>query len=162
MALATPNTNKPAIQRQTCPACKTRFRTTSAIKVYCTPACQKEATKKKRRVTRVDRALNSAFLYHLAYECERAGTLQILSFHTVESLVALYGVYRLKLKANQYGSTKDFEISHIAPVKGNDTLGLYCAENLVVSPTKLNRDHGTTYYSQGRSIHRSTLQPATA
>lgn len=146
------------VHRPRCKHCRKQFRTTSTVKVYCTTQCQRDATKKKRRVSRVSRATNSAFLYHLAYECERAGTLQILSFHSVESLVALYEVYKLKLKANRYGECKDFEISHIHPVKGHDNIGLYCAENLVVSPTQLNRDHSTQHFGGGRSIPRASLQ----
>lgn len=156
MTSATPDKNK-AIRQPTCPHCKKRFRTTSTKKTYCTTQCQKEATKKKRRVSRTDRATNSAFFYHLAYECERAGTLQILTGHTVQSLVALYDVYKLKLKANRYGETKDFEISHIHPVQGDNTIGLYHAPNLVVVPTKLNRTHATTHYGHGLSIKRSAL-----
>ncbi|MBN3964315.1 hypothetical protein IMW75_03320 [Pseudomonas gregormendelii] len=163
MTTATPTkTNKStkATHRPTCKHCKARFRTTSAVKVYCTTQCQKEATQKKRRVSRIDRATNSAFFYHLAYECERAGTLQILSFHSVESLVALYEVYKLKLKANKYGTTKDYEISHICPVRrDSDSIGLYHAENLVVVPTKLNRQHGTQHFGHGLSIAYSALQP---
>ncbi|OEC72678.1 hypothetical protein A7D21_17735 [Pseudomonas sp. AP19] len=93
----------------------------------------------------------------MAYECERAGTLQILTGHTVDSLVALHDVYKLKLKGNQYGQTKDFEISHIVPVQGHAFIGLYHAENLVVAPTHLNRAHGTKYYGHGLSISRSSL-----
>lgn len=154
---ATPQKNNQAVRRVTCPHCKKRFRTTSIKKMYCTPQCQKEATKKKRRVSRVDRAVNAAFFYHLAYECERAGTLQILAFHTIESLVALYEIYKLRLKANHYGATKDYAISHICPVQGEDTIGLFHPENLVVVPTKLNRDHGTTHYGHGLSINRNAL-----
>lgn len=146
-----------ATRRLTCPHCKKRFRTTSIKKAYCTPQCQKEATKKKRRVSRVDRAVNAAFFYHLAYECERAGTLQILAFHTIESLVQLYEIYKLRLKANRYGATKDYAISHICPVQGEDIIGLFHPANLVVVPTKLNRNHGTQHHGHGLSINRSAL-----
>ena len=157
MTTATPNKTK-ATRQPTCPACKKRFRTTSIKKIYCTPQCQKEATKKTRRVSRTNRATHSAFFFHLAYECERAGTLQILTGHTVESLVALYDVYKLKLKANRYGATKDFEISHIHPVQGDsDAIGLFHPTNLVVVPTKLNREHGTQHYGHGLSINRNAL-----
>lgn len=154
---ATPQKNNQAVRRLTCPHCKTRFRTTSIKKLYCTPQCQREATKKKRRVSRVDRAVNAAFFYHLAYECERAGTLQILAFHTVESLVQLYEIYKLRLKANRYGATKDYAISHIHPVQGESAIGLFHPANLVVVPTKLNRDHGTQHHGHGLSINRSAL-----
>ncbi|MBK5416703.1 hypothetical protein [Pseudomonas sp. TH31] len=103
------------------------------------------------------KATTSAFFYHLAYECERAGTLQILTGHTVDSLVALYGVYKLKLKANRYGETKDFAISHIHPVQGHNAIGLFHPDNLVVAPSTLNRDHGTKYWGHGLSINRNAL-----
>jgi hypothetical protein len=158
MTNATPATHK-AVRRPRCKHCQKQFRTTSAKKIYCTPQCQKEATKKKRRVSRTNRATHSAFFFHLAYECERAGTLQILTGHTVESLVALYDVYKLKLKANRYGETKDYEISHIHPVRSDsaETIGLFHPENLVVVPTKLNREHGTQHYGHGLSINRNAL-----
>lgn len=158
MTTATPNKTK-VTRQPTCPACKKRFRTTSIKKIYCTPQCQKEATKKKRRVSRTNRATHSAFFYHLAYECERAGTLQILTGHTVESLVALYDVYKLKLKANRYGETKEFEISHVHPVRSDsaETIGLFHPTNLVVVPTKLNRAHGAQHCGHGVSINRNAL-----
>ncbi|MGY1446248.1 hypothetical protein ACW582_03505 [Pseudomonas chlororaphis] len=157
MTTATPSKNK-ATRRPTCPHCKARFRTTSAVKVYCTSQCQKDATKKKRRISRVDRASGSAFFYHLAFECERAGTLQILTGHTVQSLVALYEVYKLRLKANKYGESKDFDISHIQPVQGHDSVGLYHPQNLVVAPAKLNRAHGVKHFGHGLSISRRDLK----
>jgi hypothetical protein len=158
MSKATPATHK-AVRRPRCKYCQKQFRTTSIKKIYCTPQCQKEATKKKRRVCRTNRATHSAFFYHLAYECERAGTLQILTGHTVESLVALYDVYKLKLKANRYGETKEFEISHIHPVRSDsaETIGLFHPTNLVVVPTKLNREHGTQHTGHGLSINRNAL-----
>lgn len=159
MTTAAPSktTTKAVYRRPTCPECKQRFRTKSATAIYCTRQCKQLAASTKRRTARLTKATNSAFLYHLAYECERAGTLQILTGHAVDSLVALHDVYKLKLKANQYGQTKDFEISHIAPVQGHAFIGLYHAENLVVAPTNLNRAHGTKYYGHGLSISRSAL-----
>ncbi|MBW4794309.1 hypothetical protein [Pseudomonas tolaasii] len=83
--------------------------------------------------------------------------MQILTGHTVDSLVALHDVYKLKLRANQYGQTKDFEISHITPVQGHAFIGLCHAKNLVVAPTQLNRAHGTKHCGGGLSISRSSL-----
>ncbi|MGY2165750.1 hypothetical protein HX799_01230 [Pseudomonas tolaasii] len=159
MTTAAPSktTTKAVYRRPTCPECKQRFRTKSATAIYCTRQCKQLAASTKRRTARLAKANNSAFLYHLAYECERAGTLQILTGHTVDSLVALHDVYKLKLRANQYGQTKDFEISHIAPVQGHTFIGVYHAENLVVAPTHLNRAHGTKHYGGGLSISRSAL-----
>lgn len=157
MTTATPSKTTKAVRRPRCKQCRKQFRTTSTVKVFCTTACQQHATKLQRRINRVDRAMHSAFFYHLGYECERAGTLQILTGHTVGSLVALHDVYKLKLKANQYGQTKGFEISHVIPVQGHAFIGLYHAENLVVAPTHLNRAHGTKHHGGGLSISRSSL-----
>lgn len=157
MKSATPEKTTKAVRRPRCKQCRKQFRTTSTVKVFCTPACQRQATKVKRHVNRVERATNSAFMYHVAFECERAGTLQILTGHTVQSLVDLHAVYLLKLKANQFGQTRDFEISHICPSRGHDCIGLYHAQNLVVAPAHLNRAHGAKHYGGGLSISRSAL-----
>lgn len=159
MTTAAPSktTTKAVVRRPTCKHCGTRFRTTSATAIYCTRQCKERAAANKKRTARLAKATNSAFLYHLAYECERAGTLQILTGHTVDSLVALHDAYKLKLKANQYGQTKGFEISHVIPVQGHAFIGLYHAENLVVAPTHFNRAHDTKHHGGGLSISRSSL-----
>lgn len=163
MTKAVPSKTKK--QRQpTCPHCKKRFRTTSAIKAYCNTACRQEATKLKRRVSYTYRATNSGFLYWIAGECERAGTLQILTGHTVESLVELHTVYKLSLKANRYGDITIsqpgfFEVSHICAVKAKHAIGLLHPANLVVAPQALNRAHGTKHYGHGLSISRVDLHP---
>ncbi|MBI6799330.1 hypothetical protein [Pseudomonas syringae] len=163
MTKAAPSKTKKQ-RHPTCPHCKKRFRTTSAIKAYCNTACQKEATKLKRRVSYTHRATNSGFFYWIAAECERAGTLQILACHTVESLVDLHTVYKLSLKANKYGDIKIsepgfFEVSHICAVKAKHTIGLLHPANLVVAPQALNRAHGTKHYGHGLSISRADLHP---
>lgn len=154
--VTTRNTSK-AERRPTCPHCSKRFRTRSAVKKFCTTECQKEATKLKRRISYEYRATNSAFFYHLAAEAERAGTLQIFQGHDADSLVELYKVYKLWLKANRYGDAKLFDISHICAVKGS-SLGLYHASNLVVTPSEMNRAHGTKHYGHGLSIPRIHLK----
>ncbi|MEQ7917649.1 hypothetical protein ABQX22_00520 [Xanthomonas sp. WHRI 1810A] len=163
MATATSRNNNKAIRRPRCKHCNKQFRTTSTVKRYCSALCQKEATKLKRRVSYTYRATSSAFFYHLAHEAERAGTLEIFTGHTAESLVDLHIVYKLWLKANQYGDIKStdpraFEISHIAPANGT-SLGLFHASNLVVAPKAMNRAHGTKNFGYGLSIPRSQLDP---
>lgn len=163
MATATPRISTKAIRRPRCKHCSKQFRTTSEVKKFCTPLCQKESTKLKRRVSYSHRASNSAFLYRLAHEAERAGTLEIFTGHTVESLIELHGVYKLWLKANQYGDIKSdnpkaFEISHIVSANGT-SLGLFHASNLVVSPKTMNRAHGRKHFGYGLSIPRSQLDP---
>jgi len=78
--------------------------------------------------------------------------------------VSLHAVYKLSLKANQYGDVKPdddrfFEISHICAVKAPQTMGLLHAQNLVVAPKGMNRSHGVKHYGFGLSIPRATLHP---
>lgn len=157
MKSVTPRKTAKPVRRPRCKHCGRQFRTVSTTAIYCDRSCKEKAAANKRRTGRLAKATNSAFLYHLAYEVERAGTLQILTGHTVESLVDLHAVYLLKLKANQYGQTRDFEISHICPSRGHDSIGLYHAQNLVVAPAHLNRAHGVKHYGAGLSIKRSAL-----
>jgi hypothetical protein len=94
----------------------------------------------------------------LAYEAERAGTLEIFTGHTVESLVALYELYKFKLRANRYGDTKEYEFSHICSVQGHATVGLFHPLNLVVAPKLMNRVHGVKHFGHGLSIDRKVLK----
>jgi hypothetical protein len=158
MNSATPATKTKAVRRPTCPQCRTRFRTTSTIKAYCNTACQKAASKQKRRINQMDRATNSAFMYVLAAECERAQTLQVLEGHDVASLTELYTVYKRYLRANEYGDTRDYAMSHVHPVRGQSAVGLFHAYNLVIAPSGMNRSHSTKYFGHGLSIPRAKLQ----
>jgi hypothetical protein len=140
--------------RPYCKHCSKRFRTTNTIKKYCSPSCQSQATSKKRRISQIDRAISSAFLYRLASECERAGTLEILRGHTAESLVELHRAYSYNLRVNDFGEANHYVLSHIAPVKGSGSLGLLRADNIVVTLAAMNNTHATTYYGFGASIPR--------
>lgn len=151
-----------AVRQPTCPQCRKRFRTTSTTKQYCSKPCQQAAVNTRRRISdtkRLDRASHSPFFYWLASECERAGSLCILTGHTLETLLELHAVYKTSLKANEYGDKKDFEISHISPVRSRSTLGLLHAQNLVVSPIAMNRAHGTKHHGYGMSIPRHEMLP---
>lgn len=158
MIKATPrNTNK-AIRRPTCSTCKTRFRTPSAKAQYCSRPCKDKAAALRKRVTHITNASESAFLYLLAAEVERAGTLQVLQGHTVASLTDLYALYKRHLRANEYGDSRAYAMSHIAPVKGQSAIGLFHADNLVIAPSSMNRFHGVKHFGHGLSITRAKLE----
>jgi hypothetical protein len=158
---------KPAKQRYSrrCenPACKKVFTTTSKVRKYHGPSCKTAVGNAKKRVKYVQRATNAAFFYHLAYEVQRAGTYQVLTGHTLESLFDLNSLYKTCLKYNNYGEPSEgatkYEMSHVAPVKGKNILGLYRADNLVIVPMGMNRAHGTKYYGGGAFINRSEINP---
>ncbi|WP_152974823.1 hypothetical protein [Pseudomonas sp. RIT-PI-q] len=159
MKPVTPTKPVKSQRRPTCGHCKERFRTTSATKSFCTPECQKAAKAIKRKSKNVNDASRSAFFYYLAKECKRAGTLLILHGHTPESLTELHAVYKQAFRVNQYGDVDHFQLSHIAAVKGKNTLGLLHAENLVISPTELNKAHGVKHYGSGKYISRTSINP---
>ncbi|MCQ3031824.1 hypothetical protein NLO88_14265 [Pseudomonas syringae] len=110
-------------------------------------------------VDRIEKARHSAPFYRLVQECKRAGTLEVLKGHTAQSLFEVIQLQALAFKCNQYGTARLFELSHIAPAQGQSQIGMYYADNLVLSPQKPNKAHGTTYYGHGRCIPRSACHP---
>lgn len=157
MATATPRITTKAIRRPRCKHCSKQFRTTSPKALYCSRLCKEKSAAIKKRVTYTARASNSAFMYLLASECERSGTLQILEGHDVASLTELYTLYKRYLCANEYGSTKAYALSHIAPVCGSTSVGTLHPSNLVIALSGMNRSHGVKHFGHGQSIPRVNL-----
>ncbi|WP_338807654.1 hypothetical protein V8U11_16020 [Pseudomonas chlororaphis] len=144
--------------RPYCKHCRKRFTAKTAKQIYCARTCKDKAVGNSRRVDPMEKAMKCAFFYYLAGECIRAGTLEILRGHTVETLSALHELYKANMRYNGYGDRNDYELSHIHPVKGSqDNIGLLFADNLVSAPKALNRSHGTKYFGHGASISRATL-----
>lgn len=158
-------TIKTAVKRQpTCPNCKKRFRTSSKTAKYCSTECRTNANNEARRVKYLFNATNSPFFQELARQAVRARTLLIYKGFTQEQLEALYDVYATCQKMNGYGLRKQhgeaqFEISHIAPVRGKSSVGLFRADNLVIAPMALNRAHSNKHFAGGASIPFADLSP---
>ncbi len=153
-----PATTKAAAKRQpTCPECKKRFRTMSRTKKFCSALCSQSFRNEARRVKYLFNATNSPFFQELARQAVRARTLLIYKDFSQDRLEALYDVYAACQKMNGYGLRKEygeaqFEISHIAPVRGKASVGLFRADNLVIAPMALNRAHGTKHFAGGASL----------
>ena len=160
-----PATTKAAVKRQpTCQLCKKRFRTSSETAKFCNASCRTSFNNKARHVKRISNASTSPFFYELARQAIRARTLQIYQSFDQQQLGALYDVYASCQRMNGYGLRKDhgeapFELSHIAPVRGEASIGLFSADNLVIAPMALNRSHGAKHYSGGASIPHADLLP---
>ncbi|MEN4749723.1 hypothetical protein ABEH28_08115 [Pseudomonas sp. Ps21-P2] len=165
MKQATPVTTKakkPKKKRYSrrCTKCSKVFTTPTATKKYCSVQCsRKTANSKRPKVDRIEKARHSAPFYRLVLECKRAGTLEVLKGHTAQSLLEVIQLQTLAFKCNQYGTVRLFELSHIAPVEGQRHIGMYYADNLVLSPKKPNKAHGTNYFGWGRRIARSDCHP---
>jgi hypothetical protein len=75
-------------------------------------------------------------------EIRRAGTIQILSGNTAESLLELFALTKQRTRFSGYEDGKPqrgYELSHIQPVKQKNRLGLLHPLNLVISPASFNR-----------------------
>lgn len=151
-------------RRPTCLQCKKRFRTRSKTAKFCNPSCRTTSHNIARHVKKIASASTSPFFYELARQAKRAGTIQIYHHFDQQQLEDLYDVYSSCQKMNGYGLRREhgedpFELSHIAPVRGKTSIGLFRADNLVIAPMSLNRSHGTNHYSGGASISRADLLP---
>lgn len=156
-----PASKKP-LRRPYCNYCKKRFTTTLKTAEYCNSSCKQAAAylrKNGRTDKRLDRATTSAFFHYLAGECKRASTLQVLQGHTLESLLALYAVYKFSIRANGIGSAERlYHICHIYPSAGQAAVGMLFADNLVVAPALANQRHGAKFVNgKGRCLPRSKL-----
>lgn len=162
--MMTVRTRITTVRRPTCPQCKKRFRTRSKTAKFCNTSCRTTSHNIARRVKQIAGASTSPFFYEIARQAIRARTIQIYHNFGQQQLEDLYDVYASCQKMNGYGLRKDygedsFELSHIAPVRGKTSIGLFRADNLVIAPMALNRSHGTNHYSGGASISRADLLP---
>lgn len=156
---------KPSIRRY-CKHCKVRFTTKLKTKLYCSDKCKAAATYQRKTNSvekRLFRAQGSAFFYWAAQQTIRANTLQILEGHTVESMVALYSLFKDSIKMNGTGSTERlYVLSHIyaaSPDSSSEGVGQLFADNLIIVPALDNQRHGNAFKEgTGRSIARSALK----
>jgi len=152
-----------AAKQITCsnPDCKKRFRTTDSRKIFCSTECKgRKQTASKRKEFTIPRS-NHFFLY-LAKEAKRAGTLAIFDtlVGSVDNLVDLYNVVKLRMTANVMSGKDSFHICHVAPIKHETVLGLLNAENLIVAPAYLNRRHSNNHSNKaGVFMYRTDILP---
>lgn len=143
-----------------CKECKTPILENSKQwknKKYCSTSCRKIASRKKLTVeARIKQGksllVQVPHIIYLIKECRRAGTVQILSNHNLESFTITMDFIKNKPKG-------DIEICHIAPVQaqGKNSIGLLHYENLFYGGSYQNRNFGNNYLSGGLKIKRSHL-----
>lgn len=151
--------HKNQLSEKICKHCGSHFQTKYKSKQYCSDKCQNDAkcsryykskktTQVKRYETKREKLLTMSFGRWILKECQRAETVQVLQGHTVESLIELVELFKRRSEASGYENGKPtgaFELSHIWPVKSKrqDKMGLLHPQNLVLSPARLNRLHGS-------------------
>lgn len=143
-----------AIQRvKKCTLCTTEFSTSQIKAKYC-PDCRprkaRNKTQSDRRFktaqNRIERLPQSEEWLWIARECRRAGTIEILQG---VDLLALFAVYKAKFKTYGYNpETKKskFHLCHIAPVGGEDSVGLLHHLNLFIGSAFHNQVHSNQGY----------------
>lgn len=139
-------------------------RTSKAL--FCSPECQVKAKSTKgktataHRRTEMQKAYGNAFFSMIARECQRAGTVQIMQGHTLESLTSLYSVWKRlhRINGNSSNGVK-YKLGHICPVKGVTKAGVLAADNVVIQPAEHNRKHGASHFGLGRWIEHNALLP---
>jgi hypothetical protein len=141
-----------------CKECKTPILNSSKQfknKKYCSTNCRKIASRKKLSTeSRIKKGksllVQVPHIIYLIKECRRAGTVQALSNHTLESFTETMDLFQNKPKL-------DMEICHIAPVQGKNSIGLLHYKNLFYGGSYQNRSFGNNYLSGGLKIKRSHL-----
>lgn len=122
---------------------------------YCSTRCRKIAfNRRKSKNTRIEQRkanlIQNDEVIYLIKECRRAGTVKILTGHTLKSFTKTMKFIKNREKG-------DVERCHIAPVKGTNTTGLLHYKNLFYGGVHQNRKFGQKYHSGGRSIKNDSL-----
>jgi endogenous inhibitor of DNA gyrase (YacG/DUF329 family) len=125
------------------------------IQKYCSTRCRKIAfNKRKSQSTRIEKRkanlIQNDEVIYLIGECRRAGTVQILTDHTLKTFTKTMKFIKNRGKG-------DVERCHIAPVKGTNTTGLLHYKNLFYGGVHQNRKFGKKYHSGGLSIKNDSL-----
>ena len=136
-----------------CPACNTEVDKSSrqwTNKIYCSQECRKAAyRKKKSKFTRAQQRRSNMRqneeVLRLVRECRRAGTVQVLTGHSLVSFIDTMRLVRERPKG-------DVRLCHIAPVKGKDSIGLFHCANLFYGGRYQNARFGNNYIAGGLSI----------
>lgn len=136
-----------------CPICCNKFLAKRITKKYCSDACRisayraseaKTASPKKtnRLSEKLKKLARSAYGRWLVEQLKRSGTVEVLVGAKAADLKALEELKAACNKANGFGKSNAYEISHIYPVEGKDGVGRLLPSNLVIASRSFNRKRG--------------------
>lgn len=125
-------------------------------KIYCSKICNKYFNRKKaalkaRSAKRKSILRLSSEFRYLVDQCKRAGTVQVLYGHSLESFIETMDLLVNRPKGN-------IELCHIFPVKGKDYIGLFHCRNLFYGGAHQNRKFGNKYVTGGLAISKDDLE----
>lgn len=144
--------------RKICPMCLAEIKNDSKQwknKIFCSAKCRKTSfNKEKSEIARLRKKKSALIqndqMIYVINQCRRAGTVQILSRHTLKSFTKTMDLIKNREKGNVV-------ICHIYPVRGDRAVGLLHYKNLFYGGAYQNRAFGNNYYSGGLSIKRKLL-----
>ena len=146
-----------------CSVCNSEYTTSRySTKRFCSDKCRKSSSRHKVASKRIEKLPLSEEWLFVASECKRAGTVEVMQGHTVETLEQLFSLRNYRYKC--YGFDPERKVSryhlcHIQPVSGNDSVGLLHPHNIFVGGSLQNQVHGTKSYDGiGLSISRYSLK----
>ncbi|MDH1622186.1 hypothetical protein N5F07_13520 [Pseudomonas chengduensis] len=157
-------------RKRTCHHCKSSYTPSRSDQKFCSDECRYKAKSEKQSKAnqkklerRVSRLRRTGFGQYLVRESVRAGTVQILTGHTPETLHEL-ATLRTDCFINNGVSldgelNKVYELSHICPVNGHSIVGLLHPHNLVIAEKVFNRSRSKRYMGGGKWIDRKNLLP---
>lgn len=157
-------------RKRTCHHCKASYTPSRSDQKFCSDDCRYKAKSEKQSKAnqkklerRASRLRRTGFGQYLVRESIRAGTVQILTGHTPETLHEL-ATLRTDCFINNGVSldgelNKVYELSHICPVSGHSILGLLHPHNLVIASKSFNRARSKRYMGGGKWIDRKSLLP---
>lgn len=149
-----------ALNPKRCLGCSVVFRPKTNATKYHDAACAKAAKKKTKINKRLESFPSTSFGKWLIYNLREAGTVEALSGVDLE---ALYALWKQRRHHNGYGHGLEqkelFQLSHIAPCKGRDVVGLLCPDNLIIAPARYNNARQTRWDGvSGRYVRRTSLK----
>lgn len=158
-----PTTSVKKKHRRTCKnvQCKSKFSTTDSRKTFCTRECKESSSNTAKRSKTYEIPKTNHFFIYLTKEVVRSGTLHVLDplVGSVDALQALYDVVKGRMVANVLSGTELFNVAHIAPSKHEYVLGLLSAENLLIAPAAMNRQHTNTHSNKaGIFMYRADME----
>ncbi|WP_139134059.1 MULTISPECIES: hypothetical protein [Pseudomonadaceae] len=157
-------------RKRTCHHCKSKYTPSRTDQKYCSDTCRYSARTEKQSKTnqkkierRVSRLRRTGFGQYLVRECMRAGSVQILTGHTPDTLHELDNLRTSCFISNGVSLSgelhKAYELSHICPVNGHSIVGLLHPHNLVIASKSFNRERGKRYMGGGKWVERKSLSP---
>lgn len=151
--------------KHTCanPVCQKLFGSNRKHSLTCSPKCKMAVSRAKKQTQdtkRLYRFETSPFAHFLAVQCLRAESVQVVP-RDLDLLAELHQIVKLASKADGYGSTKDYSICHLHPVRSLHRVGTLHPSNLVVSDRAINAKHSNALPAKGigHSILKATLSP---